>query len=689
MFVRWSNLTLEDAEQRSLPGYRDPAAVRRFDAPEALDMRFYEVHAKSVLNRVPQQSRMPFRWTINPYRGCSHACTYCAGPDTRILMADGRTKRIADLEVGESIYGTVRVGRYRRYAITQVLDKWSSIKPAYTVTLEDGTELTASDDHRFLTARGWKHVIGAEQGRLQRPHLTPNIKLLGPGGCVDAPIPDEDYRRGYLCGLIRGDGHLGSYLYQRPGRSLGTVYRFRLALADGEALARAADYLAGFGVATAGFVFAQAAGNARAMTAIRTQSQANVERISELILWPMLPSLSWIRGFLAGIFDAEGSCNDHVLRIVNTDPEILAWIRACLGRCGFDHAVEPRPAAGNGLTRIRLRGGLSERMRFLLGTDPAITRKRTIEGAAVKTANRLRVTSIRSLGMVMRLYDITTGTGDFIANGVVSHNCFARPTHTYLDFDAGRDFEREIVVKVNAPERLRVELARPTWKREHVALGTNTDPYQWVEGRYRLMVGIWEALRDAANPCSVLTKSPLLLRDLELMLAIAERASFSACLSIPTLDEKAWRATEPHTPSPRARLEAVAELNRAGIPTGVLIAPLMPGINDAPHQIEPLLEQAEHAGATSIRGVALHLRGEVRAVFMDWLRSQRPDLVPRYEQLYRRRAYAPREERERLARLARRGDAPGAFWRSAPPPGGERIGGETVPAPIAAQESLF
>src|SRR5277367_4493145 len=241
--------------------------------------------------------------------------------------------------------------------------------------------------------------------------------------------------------------------------------------------------------------------------------------------------------------------------------------------------------------------------------------------------------------------------------------CFARTTHSFLDFNPGRDFEREIVVKVNAPEVLRVELARPLWKREHVALGTSTDPYQWVEGRYGLMEGIWEALGDAANPCSVLTKSPLLLRDLPLMREIARRASFSACLSIPTLDEKAWRATEPHTPSPRARLEAVAELNRAGIPTGVLIAPLMPGINDAPEQVEPLLQAATDAGATSIAGVALHLRGEVRGVFMDWMRSQRPDLVPRYEELYRGGAYAPREERERLARLVRSANAPGAFWR--------------------------
>ncbi|HEX7610348.1 MAG TPA: radical SAM protein [Solirubrobacteraceae bacterium] len=315
MFVRWSNLTLEAEEQHRLPGYRDEATVRRFEAPEALDTRFYEVHAKSVLNRVPEKSQMPFRWTVNPYRGCSHACAYC----------------------------------------------------------------------------------------------------------------------------------------------------------------------------------------------------------------------------------------------------------------------------------------------------------------------------------------------------------FARPTHTYLGFDAGRDFEREIVVKVNAPEVLRAELARPSWKGEHVALGTNTDPYQWVEGRYKLMQGIWEALRDAANPCSVLTKSPLLLRDLPLMLEIAERTSITACLSIPTLDEKAWRATEPHTPSPRARLEAVAELNRSGIPTGVLVAPLMPGINDAAHQVEPLLELAQEAGATSIGGVALHLRGEVRQVFMGWLSSQRPDLVPRYRELYRHGAYAPAAERRRLSRLVRRGGPPSDF----------------------------
>jgi DNA repair photolyase len=231
--------------------------------------------------------------------------------------------------------------------------------------------------------------------------------------------------------------------------------------------------------------------------------------------------------------------------------------------------------------------------------------------------------------------------------------CFARPTHTYLDFNAGRDFEREIVVKVNAPELLRAELARPSWKREHVALGTNTDPYQWVEGRYKLMRGIWEAMRDAANPCSILTKSPLLLRDLDLMKEIAARTEFSAALSVPTIDEKVWRSTEPHTPHPRARLEAVAELTRAGIRTGILVAPLMPGVNDEPEQIAPILDMAAEAGAAYVTGIALHLRGEVKPLFFQWLEEHRPDLIPYYKELYRRGAYAPTEERRRLAALVK------------------------------------
>jgi DNA repair photolyase len=219
--------------------------------------------------------------------------------------------------------------------------------------------------------------------------------------------------------------------------------------------------------------------------------------------------------------------------------------------------------------------------------------------------------------------------------------------------NAGRDFEREIVVKVNVPELLRAELARPSWKRELVALGTNTDPYQWVESRYRMMPEILEALEAAETPVSVLTKSPLAMRDVKIFERIAKKLPVSVNLSVPTLDEDAWRATEPHTPSPAARLDAVAELRRRGIDSGVLIAPLMPGINDHPDQVRPIIERAKKAKATFLGGVALHLRDEVKDVFFAWLNEKRPDLLPRYEALYGGRAYMRPEQRKQATRAVR------------------------------------
>ena len=650
MFVRWDNLTIGEDEGTRLPGYRDPATVRRFDAPEALDIRFYEIHAKSAINRVPKASKMPFRWTINPYRGCTHACTYCLGSDTPILMADGRHEPLRKLRVGDEIYGTERRGRYRRYVRTTVLAHWATVKPAHRVTLEDGTELIASGDHRFLTECGWRYVRPAQRPE-QRPYLTTGNAMLGTGGFAAEPQQSDDYERGYLCGIVRGDGTLASSAYDRPDRTLPDVaQRFRLALCDEEALDRADRYLSAHGVYATRFALHTGSDRTHRAQAIRTQARSQCERVGELIRWPVDPSEEWRKGFLAGIFDAEGS-GGGVIRIGNADETILRWTDACLDAFGFGSVLEP--LAANGVRTFRLRGGLRERLRFFHLVDPAIRRRLDIDGMALRSDARTAVVSIEPLE-TMRLYDITTGTGDFIANGVVSHNCFARPTHKYLDFDAGRDFEREIVVKVNVPEVVRAELAKPSWQGEHIALGTNTDPYQWVESRYKLMPGIWGAMRDARNPCSILTKSPLLLRDIELLKQIAAVTDIHANLSIPTLDAKAWRATEPHTPHPKARLEAVAELNRQGIPTGVLIAPLMPGINDAPEQIEPLLEAAAAAGATGIGGIALHLRGDVKALFFDFLRSHRPDLVELYEELYARGAYAPLPERTRLAALVRR-----------------------------------
>ncbi|HET6753884.1 MAG TPA: LAGLIDADG family homing endonuclease, partial [Jiangellaceae bacterium] len=465
-----------------LPLFDAPATVRTFDAPEFRGITFYEVEAKSILNHVPAASRMPFEWTINVYRGCSHSCSYCCSGDTPILMADGRTKPLADVRVGDAIYGTLFDGKYRRYVTTQVLDHWSTLKPAYRITLADGTELVTSGDHRFLTDRGWKHVTGSEQGRHRRPFLTLNNKLLGTGRCAAPPEGGPEYRRGYLCGMIRGDGLLSTRPYLSASGRAWNTYQFRLALVDLEALRRTRTYLAEFDVATIGYTFQKAVGARKQVDAIRNFTRLGVAAVEELVVWPHASSAEWCKGFLAGIFDAEGSYSQSALRICNTDRTIVDQITACLRRFGFSFVIETQGLnRAKPVTVVRLLGGLREHLRFFHTVDPAITRKRTIEGRAVKNNTPLRVVSIEPLGVDLPLYDMTTGTGDYIANGTVNHNCFARPSHAYLNFDAGRDFETRIVVKVNAVEVLRRELRKRSWTGAHVAMGTNTDPYQRCE----------------------------------------------------------------------------------------------------------------------------------------------------------------------------------------------------------------
>jgi DNA repair photolyase len=649
--MRWDNLRLDSADpasgddgQGQLPMFARDAVVRTFDTPGFRGMTFYEVQAKSIVSHVPESSRMSFRWTINPYRGCQHSCVYCASGDTRILMGDGTTRALADVTVGDAIYGTVREGYYRRYAITEVLAHWSTMKPAYRITLEDGTKLVTSGDHRFLTERGWKHVTGADQGPDQRPFLTLNNKLMGfGGGSAELPKDSVEYRRGYLCGMIRGDGTLASYNY---GSHL-----FRLALVDPEALWRTRHYLGTFGILTQEFDFSPATATRKALRAIHTQSVSGVTGIRHLVSWPEAPDRDWICGFLAGIFDAEGSYSG-VWRVSNTDPEIIRRTTAALDVLGFDYVLEPsnRP---NGLVVVRLRGGLREVMRFFHTTDPAITRKRSIEGVALKSDAKLRVAAIEPLGIELPMYDITTGTGDFIANGVVSHNCFARNTHTYLDLDAGRDFDSKVVVKVNAPELLRKKLASPGWAGEHIAMGTNVDCYQRAEGKYQLMRGIIAALRDAANPFSILTKGTLILRDLDLLLEAAEVTDVGLNVSAAFVDTSLWRAIEPGTPAPERRIEACATLNDNGLRCGVLMGPVVPYLSDSPAQLDAAVRQIAAAGAAHVTPIVLHLRPGTREWFLGWLRTAHPELVRKYAALYDRGSYAPRSYQERISAQVR------------------------------------
>lgn len=226
--------------------------------------------------------------------------------------------------------------------------------------------------------------------------------------------------------------------------------------------------------------------------------------------------------------------------------------------------------------------------------------------------------------------------------------CFARNTHTYLGLGADADFDSKIVVKVNAAERLRAELAAPRWQHEAVALGTNVDPYQRCEGRYRLMRGVLAALRDAANPFSVLTKGSLILRDLDLLEQAAEVTEVGTAVSVGFIDDDLWRLVEPGTPHPRKRLEVCATLNDHNIGCGVLMAPILPFLTDSAAALEVAVAQIAEAGASAVTPIVLHLRPGAREWYLGWLAEHFPELVGVYRELYGAGSYAPKAYQQRI-----------------------------------------
>jgi DNA repair photolyase len=464
--MRWEAQQVGAEDSAALPGLsRIPGLIRSVRTPEFAGVTFHEVRARSVLNEVPGQSAVPFRWTINPYRGCSHACRYCLAGDTLVLMGYGRVKRLAEVRVGDQVYGTELRNGVRCFIRTEVTAHWQTLRAAYRIELEDGTLLIASGDHRLLTNTGWRCAAGK--------------------------------------GL------------------------------DGEA-------------------------------------------------WPQL----------------------------GTDSQVI-------------------------------------------GPGRRLGRAAKLAGSAMPDEARLRVVAVEPLGIELPMYDITTGSGDFIANGVVSHNCFARGSHSWLELDTGRGFDTEIVVKVNAAEVLARELARRTWTHEPVALGTNTDPYQRAEGRYQLMPGIIEALAASRTPFSVLTKGTLLRRDLPVLARAAEAVPVRVGVSIAIYDQALHKAVEPGTPSPRARLDLVRAIRSAGFECFVMLAPVLPLLTDGREQLDAALATIASAGATTATVLPLHLRPGAREWFMAWLGVDRPDLVPAYQRLYADGSYVTRAYQEQLADLVR------------------------------------
>jgi DNA repair photolyase len=255
--------------------------------------------------------------------------------------------------------------------------------------------------------------------------------------------------------------------------------------------------------------------------------------------------------------------------------------------------------------------------------------------------------------------------------------CFARKTHSYLDLDTGLDFDAQLVVKINAADVLVRELARPSWKREHVALGTNTDPYQRAEGRYRLMPGIITALADAGTPFSILTKGTLLARDIPLLTTVSHQVPVGMGISLAVMDPVLAESIEPGTPAPKARLALISALREAGLPCGVLAMPILPWLTDGDESLDTLFGALATAGATGVTAGPLHLRPGSREWFMQWLAAHHRHLVPRYEALYSGGSYASKEYRDWLSGRVRvfkkkHGLTAGAgFFRNLSPEGPE------------------
>jgi DNA repair photolyase len=231
--------------------------------------------------------------------------------------------------------------------------------------------------------------------------------------------------------------------------------------------------------------------------------------------------------------------------------------------------------------------------------------------------------------------------------------CFARGTHEYLGYDAGRDFESRIIVKTNLPQVLRQDLRRPSWRRELIVLGTACDPYQQAEMKYEITKRCLYVMRDHVQPVHMLTKSVNVLRDFELWAELSQVTDAQIAFSIPTLDEKAWKKMEPGTAPPMKRMDAMRRMTDAGVRCGVMIAPVIPGVTDAEEQLESVIVAAKEHGASFVAPNVLYLKPGTKEWFMPALRDAYPHLAGKYKNYYQG-AYAPKDYTREVVALVNR-----------------------------------
>ena len=532
---------------------------------------------KSVGGNEGNKCRYPHR--LDSYGcGCSHDCKYCVSPDTQILMYNGTVKAIKDVHIGDEIYGVSDGETCKKFVMSMVTNKVIHRDKAYKITLSNGNTLICSGNHQWLTNRGWKYTIGAMGGENQRPYITTNNKLLGFSTLfnIDYYSETDDYKCGYLRGVILGDANFNVYPDYREHNNGEEFYQyhFRLALKNESITMRVKQYLSDFGVDTNDFEFPMIDRKTKesyVVTAIRTHSRENFEKIQQLIMHK--DTVEFARGFLGGIYDAEGNNDIFIRRMYNADDGIIKEITNALNIFGFGYTFDTDIKTKNLVVKtVRLLGGVSENLRFGVITNCIVANGiGEISNLALKThkSDDLHIISIEDYSDDMELVDITTTTRNFIANGVVSHNCYAK---SLLDFRNLWNPENPSVADI---EKVKKTIKKIANKGEinTLRLGGMTDCFQPIEREYGVTYEVIKTLNEYNLSYLIVTKSDLVADDKYMDVMNKDLAHIQ--VTVTTTDDD-LSLTYEKAVAPSKRIKAIEKLQENGFDVALRLSPFIP-----------------------------------------------------------------------------------------------------------------